>query len=97
MKIVVAIKQVPERESALHVTADSRSLDESDVSWTMNEPDAYALEEALQLKERAGAGEVVVLCAGPERVTRRSARVHHVLATGEGDVKLLGRHGGLPG
>ena len=35
--------------------------------------------------------------AEPERVTRRSARVHHVLATGEGDVKLLGRHGGLPG
>jgi len=43
MKIVVAVKQVPERESALRVAADGRSLDESDVSWTMNEPDAYAL------------------------------------------------------
>ena len=32
-----------------------------------------------------------------ERVAGRSARVHHVLASGEGDVKLLGRHGGLPG
>ena len=42
-------------------------IDESDVNCTINEPDAYALEEALQLKEKHG-GEVVVLCAGPERV-----------------------------
>jgi electron transfer flavoprotein beta subunit len=47
MKIVVAVKQVPERDAP---------------------PDAYALEEALQLKERLGEGEVVVLSAGPERV-----------------------------
>ena len=79
MKIVVAVKQVPERESAVRVAADGRSLDESDVSWTMNEPDAYALEEALQLKERAGAGEVVVLCAGPERV---SSTLREALAKG---------------
>jgi electron transfer flavoprotein beta subunit len=68
MKIVVAVKQVPERDAVVRVGADGRSVDESDLAWTMNEPDAYALEEALQLKERAGAGEVVVLCAGPERV-----------------------------
>jgi len=68
MKIVVAVKQVPERDAVLRVAADGRSVDESDFAWTMNEPDAYALEEALQLKERAGEGEVVVLCAGPERV-----------------------------
>jgi electron transfer flavoprotein beta subunit len=94
MKIVVAVKQVPERESAVRVAADGRSLDESDVSWTMNEPDAYALEEALQLKERAGAGEVVVLCAGPERVssTLREAlakgadRAIHVVTDGDGSL-----------
>ncbi len=68
MKIVVAVKQVPERDAVVRVAADGRGVDESDVAWTMNEPDAYALEEALQLKERAGDGEVVVLCAGPERV-----------------------------
>ncbi len=68
MKIVVAVKQVPERDAVVRVAGDGRSVDESDVTWTMNEPDAYALEEALQLKERAGGGEVVVLCAGPERV-----------------------------
>ena len=74
MKIVVAVKQVPERDVVVRVGADGRSVDESDLAWAMNEPDAYALEEALQLKERAGASdgasEVVVLCAGPERVER---------------------------
>jgi electron transfer flavoprotein beta subunit len=96
MKIVVAVKQVPERDAVVRVAADGRSVDESDVAWTMNEPDAYALEEALQLKERAGEGEVVVLCAGPERVqsTLREAlakgadRAVHVVTpeTGEGSL-----------
>jgi len=99
MKIVVAVKQVPERGSAVRVAADGRSLDESDVSWTMNEPDAYALEEALQLKERAGAGEVVVLCAGPERAssTLREAlakgadRAIHVVTDDAGESSLAAR------
>src|SRR5476649_2941650 len=99
MKIVVAVKQVPERESAVRVAADGRSLDENDVAWTMNEPDAYALEEALQLKERAGAGEVVVLCAGPDRVssTLREAlakgadRAVHVITDEAGDGSLAAR------
>lgn len=68
MKIVVAIKQVPERDAQIHVAADGKWIDESDLNYAINEPDAYALEEALQLKEKNG-GEVVVLCAGPERVT----------------------------
>jgi electron transfer flavoprotein beta subunit len=68
MKIVVAIKQVPERDAQIHVAADGKWIDESDLNYAINEPDAYALEEALQLKEKNG-GEVIVLCAGPERVT----------------------------
>jgi electron transfer flavoprotein beta subunit len=68
MKILVAIKQVPERDAQIHVASDGKWIDESDLNYTINEPDAYALEEALQLKEKNG-GEVVVLCAGPERVT----------------------------
>ena len=68
MKILVAIKQVPERDAQIRVASDGKWIDESDLSYTINEPDAYALEEALQLKEKNG-GEVVVLCAGPERVT----------------------------
>ena len=68
MKILVAVKQVPERDAQMHVAADGKWINEGDLSYTINEPDAYALEEALQLKEKHG-GEVVVVCAGPERVT----------------------------
>lgn len=66
MKIVVAIKQVPDRDATVRIGAGGKWIDESDVQWAMNEPDAYALEEALQLKEKNG-GEVVVVSAGPER------------------------------
>jgi len=66
MKIIVAIKQVPVRDSNLHIDASGRWIDEEDLSYEINEPDAYALEEALQLKEKHG-GEVVAVLAGPER------------------------------
>ena len=69
MKIIVAIKQVPERDARIRIDADGKWIDLTDVEFTMNESDAYALEEALQLKEAHG-GEVVVLSAGPERVGR---------------------------
>src|SRR6201996_1646519 len=99
MKIVVAVKQVPERDAPVRVSADARGVDASDVNWTMNEPDAYALEEALQLKERLGAGAIVVLSAGPERVesTLREAlakgadRALHVLTPEDGAGSLAGR------
>jgi electron transfer flavoprotein beta subunit len=67
MKIIVCVKQVPIRDSALRLNPEGKWLDESELSWEMNEPDAYALEEALQLKEKLG-GEAVVVCAGPPRV-----------------------------
>jgi electron transfer flavoprotein beta subunit len=66
MKIIVAIKQVPAPDSHLKIDASGRWIDESDLSYEINEPDAYALEAALQLKEKHG-GEVVALLAGPER------------------------------
>jgi electron transfer flavoprotein beta subunit len=64
MKIVAAIKQVPSRDSQLKINASATWIEDSDLSWEINEADAYALEAGLQLKEKAG-GEVVVLCAGP--------------------------------
>jgi electron transfer flavoprotein beta subunit len=69
MKIVVSVKQVPARDATLRADSTGKRLDESDLTYEMNEPDAYALEEALQLKEKLG-GEVIVLCAGPDRVTQ---------------------------
>ena len=67
MKIIVAIKQVPERDAQLSIAPGGKWIDDADLTYTINEPDAYALEEALQLKEKSG-GEVIVLSAGPERV-----------------------------
>ena len=70
MKILVAIKQVPDRDSPVRIDSAGKWIEESDLQYALNEPDAYALEEALQLKEKSGAvdGEVIVLSAGPERV-----------------------------
>src|ERR1035437_10281429 len=67
MKIIVAIKQVPERDAQVRIDASAKWINESDLQYAMNESDAYALEESLQLKEKHG-GEVVVLSAGPDRV-----------------------------
>src|SRR5712692_9918468 len=69
MKIIVSIKQVPARDSQLRIQASGRWIEESDLSFEINEPDAYALEEALQLKEKHG-GEVIALCAGPRRASQ---------------------------
>ena len=57
------------RDSQLHVEPSGKWIEEDDLGYEINEPDAYALEEALQLKEKHG-GEVIVLCAGPERAAQ---------------------------
>src|ERR687892_624648 len=67
MKIAVCIKQVPTREWQPRLSDDKRWIRDQDVSYELNEPDAYALEEALRLREKLG-GEVVVCSAGPARV-----------------------------
>ncbi len=69
MKIVVAIKQVAVRDSQLRIAASGQWIDEADLAYEINEPDAYALEAGLQLKEAHG-GEVVALSAGPPRVAQ---------------------------
>ena len=67
MKIIVAIKQVPERDAQVRIDSTGKWIEEADMQCALNESDAYALEEALQLKEKHG-GEVIVVSAGPERV-----------------------------
>jgi electron transfer flavoprotein beta subunit len=67
MKIAVCIKQVPTREWQPRLTEDKTWIREQDATFEMNEPDAYALEEALRLREKL-SGEVVVCSAGPARV-----------------------------
>jgi len=69
MKIAVCIKQVPTREWQPRLNDTKTWIREQDASYEMNEPDAYALEEALRIKEKHG-GEVVVCSAGPARVAQ---------------------------
>jgi electron transfer flavoprotein beta subunit len=67
MKIAVCIKQVPTREWQPRLNDAKTWIREQDAAFEMNEPDAYALEEALRLREKH-QGEVVVCAAGPARV-----------------------------
>ena len=66
MKVAVCIKQVPAKDAPLHIAESGTWIRETDIGFEMNEPDSFALEEALRLKEKHG-GEVVVLSMGPER------------------------------
>ena len=70
MKIAVLIKQIPGSESPLPLNSTQTWVDEAQVTYTMNPPDNYALEEALLIKEKVGDGEVVAVSLGPERVKK---------------------------
>jgi len=67
LNIVVCIKQVPAKDAPLTIAEGGTWIREADIGFEMNEPDSYALEEALRLKEKHG-GQVVALSMGPERV-----------------------------
>ena len=65
MNTIVCIKQVPAKDAPLAIAGTW--INETDIGFETNEPDSYALEEALRLKEKHG-GTVVALSLGPERV-----------------------------
>jgi len=65
VKILVCMKQVPQKDAPLKLN-DAGTWIRDDVSYEVNEPDAFALEEALRQKEKH-SGEVVVITAGPAR------------------------------
>ncbi len=104
MKIAVCVKQVPTREWQPRLNDDRTWIREGDASFEMNEPDAYALEEALRLAERHG-GEVVVCAAGPARVAsvirealaRGATRAIHVEHDGLASADAAGVAGALAG
>ena len=65
MKIAVCIKRVPDSETRVKIAGDGKSIDEAGVKFVMNPYDEFAVEEALRRKEKAGTGEVAVICLGP--------------------------------
>ena len=68
VKIAVCVKRVPDMDVRFKIAADGTSVDDSGVKFDLNDFDAWAVEAALQLKEKAGSGEVVVLSLGPNSV-----------------------------
>jgi electron transfer flavoprotein beta subunit len=68
VKIAVCIKRVPDMEMRFAIAADRRSLDPAGLKYEMGDFDGYAVEVALRLVEKAGAGEVVVVSLGPDGV-----------------------------
>jgi electron transfer flavoprotein beta subunit len=71
MKILVAIKQVPDKNARLVLDSAGQGIVETDVTWEINESDRYALESALRIKEAGDpGGEVVAVTLGPERARK---------------------------
>ena len=92
MKIVVCIKQVPERDARLRIAPDGKSVDTAGVATEINESDQYALEAGLRLAEKAG-GEVVALLLGPdaaEEAIRRALAMGAARAIHLNDVAFQG-------
>jgi len=68
VNIIVCLKQVPDTESQIKISAEGKSIVTDDIKWVMNPYDEFGVEEALQLKAKFG-GEVTVVGIGPKRVT----------------------------
>ena len=66
MNIVVLVKQVPDTATERKLNEEDNTLDRAASDGVINELDEYAVEEALQLKEKHG-GEVTVLTMGPDK------------------------------
>jgi len=79
MKIVVCVKQIAVLGDEIEFTADGRGIDPDFLDCAVNEWDLVATEEALQLRERTGAGEVVVVTVGGEEA---DAALRRCLAMG---------------
>jgi electron transfer flavoprotein beta subunit len=68
MRIAVCMKRVPDMEQRFKVLPDGSGVDPAGLKFDMSDFDGYAVEVALQLVEKAGAGEVVVISLGPDGV-----------------------------
>ncbi|MDE3180498.1 MAG: electron transfer flavoprotein subunit beta/FixA family protein [Acidobacteriota bacterium] len=79
MKIAICLKQTPARDSVLRLNSAANWIQETGIGYEINEPDIYALEEALRLKESIPGSEVVVCTLGPPRA---QAAIKEALAKG---------------
>ena len=96
MKICVLIKQVPDKDTSYQINSDNLTINKADVSFVTNESDNYALEEALQIKEKTN-GEVVVCTFGSDSsqqvlkdaLSKGADRAIHVADDDFGEIDIL--------
>jgi electron transfer flavoprotein beta subunit len=69
VKSLVCLKQVPDTETQIKVNPDGTGIVTDGVKYVINPYDEFSVEEALRLKEKFKAGEVVILTIGPDRCT----------------------------
>ncbi len=93
MKILVLIKQTPDTEAKIRLSSDNKTIEQGDVKFIINPYDEFAIEEALKLKEKLGAGEVVIASFGGDSAKELIVKG---LAMG-GDRGLLISSAGLEG
>jgi electron transfer flavoprotein beta subunit len=86
MNILVCIKQVPDTETRIKIGGDKKSIDPTDVNWILNPYDEYAVEEALQVKEKMGDTTVTAISVGPERTV---SAIRSALAMGVDEAVLV--------
>jgi electron transfer flavoprotein beta subunit len=86
MNILVCIKQVPDTETRIKIAGNKKSIDPTDVNWILNPYDEYAVEEALQIKERLGDTIVTVISVGSERTV---SAIRSALAMGADEAVLV--------
>jgi electron transfer flavoprotein beta subunit len=68
MKIVVAIKQVPDTATQVKIAGGNQTvIDTAGITWILSPYDEFAIEEALRIKEKRGQGEVIAVSLGPDR------------------------------
>lgn len=82
MNILVCVRRVPDlSENEIELNRDGTDVERDDLVYSVNEPDNYAVEEALQIADRT-RGEVTVVTVGgedDEEVLRRQMAMgaHH--------------------
>src|SRR5262244_815258 len=65
MKILVPVKRVVDKDIKIRVKSDNSGVELANVKMSMNPFDEIAVEEALRLKEKGQATEVVCVSIGP--------------------------------
>lgn len=99
MKIFVLVKQVPDTETRIRVRGDGNGIETDGIKWIISPYDEFAIEEALQTKQKAGDATVTALSLGPDRCVEalRTAlamgadEAVHVKTDGDLDSYLVGK------